>query len=522
MPGGARTDVSGHGPVAAPTPGRALESVWICLYFNKIEIEVHKFSNDCAGALVTDSRHAPRILQCNEPAFARGVRFGMSVSAALALAPDLTMAVRDAALERRALEGLATWAMRYTPAISIVAGNALLLDVRASLMLFGGLPALRRLIVADLAGRHYRVTLSSAPTPVAALWLARAGRADPADPAADDLHPGNNAPPAGSLAGRLATLPIACFGWPERVRRTLAQMGVETFGDCVRLPRDGFARRVGAACRQELDRALGLQPEPRAWYRPARHFTATLDLPAETADAGLLVAATRRLLCKLDAFLVTHQVAVQTLWIRLFHLGHPASLLRIGLLSPVTDARYWHELIRLRFFHHEFTAPVHALTVEAHATDAVMPDGADLFGTRPDRGRQELGLLEQLCVRLGDEAVHGICPVPEHRPEAAWRPVRPADRLVRRHRDATGCGESGMSRPLWMLREPQALRIVAGRPVFRDALEFEAGPERIESGWWDGRDIRRDYYVARNGRGARFWVFEDRRAAGWYLHGLFG
>lgn len=452
-------------------------------------------------------------MQCNEAAFARGVRPGMSVSAALALAPDLTLAARDAAHERRALEALAVRAMRYTPAVSIAADNALLLDVRASLTLFGGLPALRRLIVADLAGRHDRVTLSSAPTPVAALWLARAGRADP---------DGDDTRSAVGLVGRLATLPVACFGWPERTLRLLAQMGVETFGDCVRLPRDGFTRRIGVACRQELDRALGLQPEAREWYRPARHFTATLDLPAETADAGLLAAAARQLLHKLDVFLVTHQVAVQTLWIRLSHLGRPASLLRIGLLSPVTNAHYWHEPIRLRFFHHGFAAPVHALTVEAQATDTVMPDEADLFGTRPDRVRQELGLLEQLCARLGDEAVHGICPVPEHRPEAAWRAVRPADRSVRSRRADAGRGVSGMSRPLWMLDEPQALRTVSGRPVFRDALEFEAGPERIESGWWDGGDIRRDYYVARNRRGARLWVFEDRRAAGWYLHGLFG
>jgi protein ImuB len=62
----------------------------------------------------------------------------------------------------------------------------------------------------------------------------------------------------------------------------------------------------------------------------------------------------------------------------------------------------------------------------------------------------------------------------------------------------------------------------SGVPVFHGPLAFESGPERIETGWWDGRDIRRDYYVARNPRGMRVWIFNDRHRGDWYLHGLFG
>jgi protein ImuB len=72
--------------------------------------------------------------------------------------------------------------------------------------------------------------------------------------------------------------------------------------------------------------------------------------------------------------------------------------------------------------------------------------------------------------------------------------------------------------------EPQ--RLAGGeRPRYEGPLEIEEGPERIESGWWDGHDVARDYYVARNGQGARLWVFRNRRAAGgdadWFLHGWF-
>jgi protein ImuB len=76
-------------------------------------------------------------------------------------------------------------------------------------------------------------------------------------------------------------------------------------------------------------------------------------------------------------------------------------------------------------------------------------------------------------------------------------------------------------------------------------LVLEQGPERIESGWWDGRGVARDYYVARQrgggtpeptpaGRpqgegqdgpsqihGAKLWVFQERQSKRWYLHGVF-
>ena len=50
--------------------------------------------------------------------------------------------------------------------------------------------------------------------------------------------------------------------------------------------------------------------------------------------------------------------------------------------------------------------------------------------------------------------------------------------------------------------------------------ELLAGPERIESGWWDGADVARDYYLAREANGAQLWVFQDLRGGGWHVHGI--
>ena len=58
-----------------------------------------------------------------------------------------------------------------------------------------------------------------------------------------------------------------------------------------------------------------------------------------------------------------------------------------------------------------------------------------------------------------------------------------------------------------------------GAPL-QDSLDVR---ERIESGWWDGNDVARDYFVARNARGLRLWIYRELRGEQrWFLHGIFG
>jgi protein ImuB len=48
------------------------------------------------------------------------------------------------------------------------------------------------------------------------------------------------------------------------------------------------------------------------------------------------------------------------------------------------------------------------------------------------------------------------------------------------------------------------------------------GPERIETGWWRGDDIRRDYYLVETTTSERFWLFRTLPEERWFLHGVFG
>jgi protein ImuB len=103
---------------------------------------------------------------------------------------------------------------------------------------------------------------------------------------------------------------------------------------------------------------------------------------------------------------------------------------------------------------------------------------------------------------------------PDHRPERAWRACEPGSR------DSTHALIEG--RPLWLLERPLRLAEVSGVPHYDGRLSRLTRAERIESGWWDGDDITRDYFVACNSAEALLWIYQERQpGGGWFLHGFF-
>lgn len=440
-----------------------------------------------------------RVVACNEPAAAGGVYPGQKASAADALVPGLLRRGRAPAAERRLLERMADRGGRFTSLVCLDPPNAVLMEVRGSLRLFGGLDALRERVAGELAAAGHSVTLAMAPTPLAASWLARAGESLPVTDSR-------------ALPARLGRLPVSVMGLDERLEKRLRGMGVRRLRDVLRLPRDGLARRMGRDCLARLDRALGRRPDPRRpWQAPAR-FSAAVEMTTETGDSGRIRQAVEVLLEDLCERLAGRQAAVQLFECVLHHGQGEPTRVRVALAAPTRSRDRLAGLVAMRLDSVRLPAPVRAVGLRTDRMRRLDPSEGELFRTTRGEGLDWPVLVERLRARLGRGAVGSVEVVPRHRPEAAWRWTEP------------GGGEAaspGRKRPLWLLEEPRPLPADDhGRPR---SLRMLSGPERIESGWWDGGDIRRDYYVAEDERGARVWIFRDRRLPGrWFLHGYFG
>jgi protein ImuB len=387
----------------------------------------------------------------------------------------LWVALHFPCLPPDALAPIAAWACQFTPRVSLEPPQELLLEVEGSLRLYGGFESLIQNLKAGLAELGFHVCLATAPTARAALWLARGeGEA-------------------------LEALPVEVTRFDLEFFKSI---GMTTVGELLQLPRDGLAQRCGARVLEELDQALGAAPEARAFFAPPPSFAAKLELPAEVTHAEGLLFGARRLLLQLEGLLTAQQAGIRSFRFVLLHESQ-ATTVEVGLASPARDAERFAQLLRERLGNLSLVKPVEALRLEAGDFAPLHGRSGGMFGDAAAEAEGWARLVERLRARLGHDAIYGLATQPDHRPEHAWRRVEPGEW------DPREWLEPG-PRPLWLL-EPRKLE--------ESGLALLAGPERIESGWWDGDDAKRDYFVARLPDSSLAWVY--REAGVWYLHGLF-
>jgi len=495
--------------VAKPT-----RRLWFCIYLPALPLQaLNDTDAEEATAVFEDKEGMRRILLADKKARAAGVVPGLTVNAALALLPTLCLVERNPQRERQALEALAAWAEQFTSFVCIETPEMLLLEIAGSLQLFGGLSSLQQRIVAGLEALGFSALLSIAPTPLASTWLAKAGRRASILTQAD-------------LTGALSKLPIRCLGWPDSVNEHLGGMGINCVGDCLRLPRAGFARRFGAGHLLELDRALGRLPDPRQSYRVPERFCSEYELKEEESASDLLLNVCQELLIELERFLLMRQLSVQRVSFSFFHLREPATHLTLGCLQAGRSVSHWFELLKIKFDQMVLPAPVIAIRLRAGQSQLLTARSDKLaFNDVGKRQSEPIAyLVERISARIGNESVHGVTTVAEHRPQYAWMPVDLAQVPHCAAAPSYWCEDHRvLRRPLWMLPEPRPLQLAQGAPVYQGVLKLLGRPERLETGWWDDDGIARDYYVAANPAGVHVWVYRDRRSAGgWYLHGIFG
>jgi protein ImuB len=421
------------------------------------------------------------------------------------------------------LERLAARAQRFTPRVSLAPPDGLLLEVKGSLGLFGGASRLGAAFLADCKAVAARPSLALAPTAPAALagarFVALAGpRAEPFKVVSD-----------ARLVGALAPLPLEVLRWPDELIGRLASVGVRTIGAALRLPRAGFARRFGAETLASLDRLVGRAADPRPVFQARERFRMRRGLDYEIERHDAVLAALAPLLEGLGRFLEAHQCGITELECRLWHRHAPVTRCVLKLVAPAADPQRLQTWLDERLAALRLPEPVRSCELRSGRLVPLELGAGALWQPGEHGGgtpalTESTALLEALRARLGPEAVHGLCVHPTHRPEAASRRVA-LDAAETRTRPPAfdPVPWPAFRRPAWLLPAPQLLSEVAGLPRRRGPLRLLGEPERIETGWWEGEEVARDYYCAVDARGVRLWIFRERaRPHRWFLQGVWG
>lgn len=441
-----------------------------------------------------------------------GVCTGMRRGGVLTLAPQTVMHERDGAREIVAVREVATGLLNLSPQVVVAEENTLLVDVSASLRLFGGIRSMRAMArrVADAIG--LTATIGVAPTGQGAWMLAR--------------YRGGVSLSHDSLPGALASLPVGLAIPARRHLEWLAGIGCETVGQLMRLPREGLKKRCGTALLDMLDRASGDSPHVYEWYQTPPTFDARVELPDRIEHAEACLFAARRLVVQLTGWLTQKQLAVTRIALLLEHeRGRSAiepTTIDVSLAEPTWREDHLMRLLKERLGRVELAAAVIALQLVVQDVKEAEPASDSLFpepgGTAADHAR----LLELLVARLGAENVLKPAPVADHRPEVAarWVSVTDKTKYVPPATDTP--------RPAWLLESPIKLLMRGERPFYGSPLRTVSSGERVEAGWFQGEPVTRDYFVAEADDHICYWIFRERIGAvdedepRWYLHGLFG
>jgi protein ImuB len=424
--------------------------------------------------------------------------------------------------DRTALEELALHCEQYSPCVGLEEAeypHSLLLDISGIAHLFGGERLLSQRMHDDLAIQGFRAWIAVGDS-VGSAWAAAHYLADAAKPVII---------PSGQF-DLLLDLPMEGLRLGESIAEKLRRLGIRTIRQVLGLKRSSLPARFGGEMILRLDQFLGKQPELITPCRPIAKFQIEHFLEDGTTQPEMIEPWWLMLLERLVGHLREKQLGTRHIQCTLITDRKTTQELTVRLCNAVADVRQIGDLLRLQFERLRLDAPLIGIRMEALETSHIEPSQQEMFvGRSQDHAHPLSLLLNRLSNRLGHHAVVRPRLLPHTIPEQAFEYVPVTENACLA---ATKCNNPTflpLDRPTCLFSHPMPVEVIAVVPngppsvLFFNDRRFDIvdcrGPERIESGWWQGSYVRRDYYHMDTTEGHRFWLFRCLQNQRWFLHG---
>lgn len=507
-----------------------------------------------------------RIVALDDQAAARGLRLEQTIADARAIVPDLLTEEVDHDYLAHVFADFADWHSNASPIVSVLPDMTpygdLALDITGVAHLFGG----ETKMLATLIGRLQRlgfVVQGSIASTIGAAWaLAKYRSGTVLDPGAERT----------ALAG----LPVSALRLTEDQVAKLSQLGLKQIGQLWGRDRRALQARFGDTLLLRLDQAEGSvveQIKPR--IPVAERFTERrFAEPIGLLDDVLMCA--RDLAIQLSLRLEQEGTGAQSFHLFVYRVDHKVMNLSVNAARATRDPDHIARLFahRAERLMGEYDPGFGIDMIRLAASSIAELDSTQLGAFEVDDGAADLDrLYDRLTSRLGPLAVVHNAFINTHIPERAAR-LEPI--VARQEPDPAALPDPSISRPLRLFPTPEPITVLAQAPDgppfsmtwrrTRFRLVKTAGPERIEAEWqrtqmrldyilpegipqpveevkptppvpvpvnprdalepFDPDRLLRDYYMAEDETGRRYWLFRQGsygagRQPQWFIHGLF-
>ncbi|RFZ90071.1 DNA polymerase Y family protein [Mucilaginibacter conchicola] len=458
------------------------------------------------------------IIAANEEARNFGAIEGMTVADARIVAPDLIVFDAKPGRNIKLLKGLAEWFLRYTPLVQLDPPDGLLLDITGCAHLKGGETAYLKEIVSRLRKIGYDIRPGIADTIGSAWGVARFATAGLIVKEGDHRN-------------ALMPLPPSALRLPFDLLIKLRNLGLTRISGFIHMPKSVLRRRFGKDMVLRLQQALGQEPEylfPIREPVPYHERLVCLD-PVRTRPA--IEIGLNRLLEDLCKRLYSEGLGIRSAMLSWYRIDGKNGSITIGTNHASNRTQH---LFKLFFIKLDNVAPgmgIELFLLDAIHTEPVSDKQSQLWSSRGGAETEEVAeLLDRVAGRIGAAQIHRYLPGEHYWPE----------RTAEQHADLRKAPESewrtDKPRPMQLLDRPEPIEAMALTPDYPPKLFIwrgqqhvivgADGPERIEREWWLDPGEHRDYYVAEDESGRRYWLFRSGHYSAennqhWYLHGFF-
>ncbi|MBX3375435.1 MAG: DNA polymerase Y family protein [Phycisphaeraceae bacterium] len=485
--------------------------------------------------LISTAARGQIVSHCCPLAAQHGVRPGLNITQARAILPP-TLHVRiephDPARDARALSALSVVAQSLSPITSAEAPDGILADVSGCARVFGGEEGLVRAAISRFTDLGFHVRAAIAPTYGCAQAVVRCGR--------------SRIVPDGAQRQALYPLPIRALRLDPGTEEALHEVGLDTIGQVMAIPRSVLPARFGEDILLRLDQALGHAMEtidPIHTTDPIR-VDRLFDGPSDQFEAITLTV--RDLLGDLCDHLRQRESGTTRFTLQLERSDTEPLNLRFALSAPARDAKHLWKLVHPRLEKANLGFGVEGISITSTRTVRIAHRQNTCWGDGRSRERESArhAWLDTMANRFGNRVKRAAL-VESHLPERA---VRGDDISTDSHVHMATCRQErtdsdaaiwkcarvniSSSRPSLLFPRPEPILITALAPdgpvlAFRWRNEDERvvlcrGPERIEPEWWKARGDSgggpRDYFRLQDTRGRWLWVYRDE--TGWFVHGV--
>jgi len=497
---------------------RRFVSIWFRHLITDRWVIRHAAQKDTAFVMAYPERGRMVIKAASAEAEKQGICSGMVLADARAVQPELQVFEHRADLAEKLLNGLAEWALRYSPVVATdIAGSGLILDITGCAHLWGSERAYLKDITNRLRGSGYNVRAAAADTVGTAWAICRYGRITPViDPQTQKQA--------------LATLPPAALRLDDAVLERMSKLGFYQIGSFIDMPRQVLRRRFGQQLLNRMDQALGAMQENIVPIVPIEPYQERLPCLEPIRTAPAIEIALRTLLQALCAKLAGEGKGIRKAVFKGFRMDGALQSIEIGTNSASCNLEHLFKLFQLKITSLRPDLGFELFILEAPVTEELDAVQKTLWSVSGSGDMTEIAeLLDRLTGRGGMDIVHRYLPDEHYWPE---RSIKTAASLT----EQPSCAwRTDRPRPVSLLAAPELIQVAAPVPDYPPMLfRYKGivhhitkadGPERIEQEWWMAQGEHRDYYVLEDDKGRRYWVFRsghyNQEHSAWYLHGFF-